>query len=242
MKVLILGATGATGSLVVRQMIKRNIEIKIVVRSVEKVPADISDNNLVECIAGNIAEFDKEKNINLVKDCDAVISCLGHNVSFKGLFCKPRMLVAGSVKNICEAINESKTNKVKLILMNTTANSNKKLNEKYSLADRIVLSLLYLFLPPHRDNVKAAEYLAETIGESNNKIEWIAVRPDGLINEETESEYEICDSIKRSPVSNAGKTSRINVSHFMAELLSDEDLWEKWKFRMPVIYNLEIKQ
>lgn len=239
MKVLILGATGATGSLVVRQMIKRNIETKIVVRSVEKVPADIRDNKLVECIAGNIAGFDKEKNINLVSDCDAVISCLGHNVSFKGLFGKPRMLVAGSVKNICEAINESKTDKVKLILMNTTANSNKKLNEKYSLADRIVLSFLYLFLPPHRDNVKAAEYLAETIGESNNKIEWIAVRPDGLINEETESGYEVNNAIKRSPVSNAGKTSRINVSHFMAELLLDNELWEKWKFRMPVIYNLE---
>lgn len=239
MKVLILGASGATGSLVVRQMINRNIKTKIVVRGIEKISEDILNNNLVECIVGNITEFEKEKNINLVSDCGAVISCLGHNITFKGLFGKPRNLVAASIKNICDAIEVGKNEKVKLILMNTTANMNKKIKEKYDFKDRIVLSIMELLLPPHKDNVKAAEYLCDIIGESNNKIEWTAVRPDTLINEDKESKYEILESPKQSPVFNAGKTSRINVAHFMAELLSDEKLWEKWKYKMPVIYNVE---
>jgi len=238
MKVLILGATGLTGRLVAQQIVNRNIETKIVVRNIEKVSEDIRNNKLVECIVGNVTEFEQDKNIALVKDCDAVISCLGHNISFRGMYGKPRLLVTSSIKNICEAINESKKDKVKLILMNTTANRNKSINEKYSFTDKIVLSILSLLLPPQKDNEEAALYLSNTIG-NNNKIEWTAVRPDTLINGNEVSKYDLVESPKQSPVFNAGKTSRINVSHFMAELLSDEVLWNKWKYKMPVIYNTD---
>ena len=190
-----------------------------------------------EVEVGNISEFDINKNMDLINDCDAVLCCLGHNISFKGLFGKPRMLVGDSIKNICKAIAESKNEKVKLILLNTTGNMNKKIKENYSFGDRMVLSLLTLILPPQKDNVDAAKYLSNQLGENNSKIEWITVRPDTLINEENESEYEIFESIKRSPVFDAGKTSRINVAHFMVELLLNKTLWEKWKFKMPVIYN-----
>ncbi|KAF0138993.1 MAG: hypothetical protein FD122_3566 [Stygiobacter sp.] len=96
--------------------------------------------------------------------------------------------------------------------------------------------LRYL-LPPQKDNEEAAKYLSNTLGEDNSKIEWAAVRPDTLINKEKESEYEIFKSPKQSPVFDAGKTSRINVAHFMTELLCKEEMWEKWKYKMPVIYN-----
>jgi hypothetical protein len=35
----------------------------------------------------------------------------------------------------------------------------------------------------------------------------------------------------------SGFTSRINVGHFMADLITDDDTWYKWKGQMPVIYN-----
>ena len=241
MKVLVLGASGATGNLVVRQLINNNVNVKVVVRSGNNKLNDLMDNEHMEVVVGNISELDLIKNTELINDCDAVISCLGHNISFKGLFGKPRMLVSDSIKNICNAIGRSKKDKVKLILMNTTANMNRKLQENYSSKDRLVLSLLQLFPPPHKDNVEAASYLSNVIGENNSTIEWIAVRPDTLINEEKVSEYEIVESIKRSPVFDAGKTSRINVAHFMVELLLNEKLWNIWKSRMPVIYNRESK-
>lgn len=237
MKVLVLGATGATGKLVVQQLIKRNVEVKIVVRDSKKVLGDLINNNLIECIVGNISDFNQSEYNDLIKDCDAVISCLGHNITFRGLFGKPRLLVTNCIMNVCEAIQKSKKDKTKVILMNTTANRNKNVNEKYTLKDRIVLSLLSVILPPQRDNVKAAEYLLNNFLESNSCIEWSAVRPDTLISEEKVTEYEIMESPKRSPVFDAGKTSRINAAHFMVELLLNKELWSKWKYKMPVIYN-----
>ena len=241
MKVLVLGATGATGNLVVKQLINHNVNVKAVIRSTSNKLDDLLNGDYLETIVGNISEFDLSKNIELINDCDAVVCCLGHNINFKGIFGKPRMLVHDSIKNICNAIERSKNGKVKLILMNTTANTNIKLNENYSSKDRIVLSLLKLLLPPHKDNVEAASYLSNIIGENNSKVEWITVRPDTLINEENVSKYEIVESPKRSPVFDSGKTSRINAAHFMVELLLNEEFWNEYKFKMPVIYNKQSK-
>lgn len=238
MKVLVLGASGATGRLVVQQLIKKNIKTKIVVRDISKISRDIQQNGLAEVVTGSIYDFEKSKYLDLIRDCDAVISCLGHNITFRGIFGKPRLLVTRCLENICKAIEESKKNKVKVILMSTTANRNKKITEKYFLKDRIVLSLLNILLPPQKDNVRAAEFLSDKIGENNFHIEWTCVRPDTLINEEKAGSYGVYESPKSSPVFAAGKTGRIDVAHFMAELLSDEALWGKWKYKMPVIYSL----
>ncbi|WP_262887982.1 SDR family oxidoreductase [Draconibacterium halophilum] len=70
-------------------------------------------------------------------------------------------------------------------------------------------------------------------------VVWTAVRPDDLIDENEVTPYEIHPSPTRSALFNAGKVSRINVAHFMAELITDNDTWNKWKGQMPVIYSVE---
>ena len=75
------------------------------------------------------------------------------------------------------------------------------------------------------------------IGQNNSLIQWVALRPDTLINEDIVSEYEVYASPTRSALFNPGKTSRINVGNFMAKLIVDNDLWDKWKGQMPAIYN-----
>ncbi len=237
MKVLVLGASGATGKLVVMQLIKRQINIRVVVREGAILSAEILDNPLVEIERGNITEFNDSEMISLLQDCNAIVSCLGHNITIRGIFGKPRNLVFNTIRNISEIVMEKADKKVKLILMSTTGYTNTITGEKNSLGERIILSILKLLLPPHRDNVKAANYLHEEIGEDNEKIEWIAVRPDTLVNEDNNSAYEVYESPVRSPVFNAGTTSRINVSHFMADLLINERLWREWQFKMPVVYN-----
>lgn len=236
-KVLVLGASGATGRLVVQQIIKKQINIRVVVREGAILSAEIVDNPLVEIKRGNITELNDSDMANLLQDCYAIISCLGHNITIRGLFGEPRYLVFDSIRKICEVVKEGAGNKVKLILMSTTAYTNTSAGEKDTFGERIVFSILKLLLPPHRDNLKAAFYLQKEIGQDNDNIEWIAVRPDTLINKDTESEYEVFESTVRSPVFNAGTVSRINVSHFMEALLTDEGLWRKWRFKMPVVYN-----
>jgi nucleoside-diphosphate-sugar epimerase len=237
MKVLVLGASGATGKLVVIQLIKRRFNVRVVVREGAVLSAEILDNPLVEIKKGNIAEFNGSEMADLLQDCDAVVSCLGHNITIRGIFGKPRNLVSDTIKNICGIAKERADKRVRLILMSTTAYTNTITGEKNSLGERIILSILKLLLPPHRDNVTAANYLQEEIGKDNENIEWIAVRPDTLIDKDAESAYEVYESPIRSPVFNAGTVSRINVSHFMDALLTDEGLWREWRFKMPVVYN-----
>lgn len=237
MKVLILGASGATGQQVVSQLIKKGISLRIVTRKNAAIPEEISNNMLVEHITGNIAEFNIKENKALINECDAVVCCLGHNITFKGIFGEPRQLVYQSLKNISEAILQGSSRKIKIVLMNTVACINKDINEKRSISERIILSLLTVLLPPQRDNVRAADYLARAVGKDNEKIEWAVVRPDSLIDKDVVSPYEVFESIKRNPIFNPGKTSRINVGHFMADLITNNELWQKWKNKMPVVYN-----
>ncbi len=237
MKTVVLGASGATGKLVVRQFIKRQINIRVVVRKDAILSTEILDNPIVEIVRGNITEFNDSEMAGLLQDSNTIVSCLGHNITFKGMFGNPRNLVYDTIRKICRTIKMKDDKKIKLILMSTTAYTNKITGEKNSFGERIVFSILKLLLPPHRDNVKAADFLQEEIGKDNEKIEWLAVRPDTLVNQGAESAYEVCKSPVRSPIFNAGIVSRINVSHFMAELLTNDNLWREWQFKMPVVYN-----
>jgi nucleoside-diphosphate-sugar epimerase len=237
MNVLVLGASGATGRLVVMQLNRKKIHARIVVRERAILPDGFSGNELVEIVKGNISDFDGPQFQKLMDGCDAVVCCLGHNLTFKGLYGKPRKLVYGVIRRLADAITAGSRQKVRLILMSTTAYTNKAVHEKNTPAERIAFFLIKALLPPHADNVDAADCLIHEIGKENAKIEWIAVRPDTLINDDQESGYDVLESPIRSPVFNAGKTSRINVGHFMAELLTDEKLWQRWKFKTPVLYN-----
>ena len=174
----------------------------------------------------------------IISDCDSFASCLGHNLTFKGIFGKTRKLVADAVQLICDAISKNNPEKaLKFVLMNTVGNQNKDINEPISTSQKIIISIIRTLLPPQADNEKASDYLRLKVGQKNPKIEWVIVRPDALINEKSVTDYSIHPSPIRSAIFNPGETSRIHVAHFMAQLILDDDLWNEWKGQMPVIYN-----
>jgi hypothetical protein len=123
--------------------------------------------------------------------------------------------------------------------MNTTGNSNRDLDEQISTGQKCVIGLLRLLLPPHADNEDAADYLRTQIGQYDRTIEWVVVRPDALIDEVTVTDFTVHSSPIRSAIFDSGKTSRINVGCFMADLIGDEEIWKQWMGKMPVIYNRE---
>ena len=167
-----------------------------------------------------------------------LVLCLGHNMSFKGMYGHPRRLVTDATRRLCGAIKANKPKEpVKFVLMNTAGNSNRDLHEEISVAQKCVVGLLRLLLPPHADNEKAADYLRTQVGQDDGAIEWAVVRPDNLIDESEITEYEVHPSPTRSAIFGAGLTSRINVGTFMADLITVDDTWNKWKGKMPVIYN-----
>ncbi|MCS7470050.1 SDR family oxidoreductase [Stieleria sp. ICT_E10.1] len=238
MTVLVLGATGATGRLLVQQLLDRGLKVKAIVRSCDSLPDSLRQHEGLSIIRASVLDLSDIEMAEQVTGCEAVASCLGHNLTLKGIFGQPRRLVTDGAKRFCQAIKARGSDKpTKFVLMNTAGNSNRNLKEPISRAQSCVIGLLRLLVPPHRDNEEAADYLRTEVGQNDTEIQWVAVRPDSLFDEDNVSAYELHPSPTRSAIFNPGRTSRINVAHFMADLITNHDAWEKWKGQMPVIYN-----
>jgi len=240
--ILVVGASGATGRLLVEQLLGRGCRVKAIVRSADRLPEAVRGHDRLAVICASVLDLSDAEMARHVNGCDAVASCLGHSLTWEGVFGPPRRLVTEAVRRLCEAVKANRPDRpTQFVLMNTAGNSNRDLREPVSFGQRCVIGLLRLLLPPHGDNEKAADYLRTQIGQSDKAIEWVAVRPDTLVNEDEVTEYEVHPSPIRSALFNPGKTSRINVAHFMADLITDADTWSKWKGRMPVIYNVAVR-
>jgi len=238
MTTLVVGASGATGQLLVEQLLMRGQQVRIIVRSIENLPENITNHENLSVIHASVLDLSDSEIAQHVNDCDALASCLGHNLSFKGIFGSPRRLVTDATRRLCNAAKANNPkDPIKFVLMNTTGNSNRDLNEQISFGQKCVIWFLRVLLPPHVDNEKAADYLRIDIGQNDETIEWAAVRPDSLNDDKEVTEYELYQSPIRSAIFDAGLTSRINVGHFMSELITDDETWEMWKGKMPVIYN-----
>jgi nucleoside-diphosphate-sugar epimerase len=249
MTILVVGASGATGRLLVEQLCHRGQNVRVIVRSPNKLPETLRNHDNVTVIYASILELSDVEMAQHVSGCVAVASCLGHNISLKGIFGYPRRLVTDATRRLCNVIavadgkpfEANKSDKpTKFVLMNSAGNTNRDLHEPISFSQQCVIGLIRLLLPPHVDNEAAADYLRTNIGQNDEAIEWAVVRPDNLIDEDRVTKYEVYASPTRSAIFDAGVTSRINVAHFMAELIANEDTWNKWKGKMPVIYNEEV--
>ena len=220
------------------QLLEKGHEVRAFARNNTKFSTEIITHKKFDVIGTSVLDMSEEELENHTKGCDAIVSTLGHNLSFKGMFGNPRQLVTDSIKKLCKVSENTKNKPVKIILMNTVGCKNEDLKEKVSFFENCVFFLLRYLIPPHADNENAANYLRTLIGQNHSNIEWVAVRPDSLINEKEISPY----TNHSSPIHTLfkpGKTSRINVAHFISELISNEKIWIEWKGKMPVIYNKE---
>ena len=238
MTTLVMGGTGKTGRLLVQQLLNRGEAVRAIVRSADNLPVELDAHPMLTLIIASVLELSDEDLEKYVDGCTAVASCLGHNLTFRGLFGAPRRLVTESVRRICAAIRRKNPDRpVRFVLMNTAGNSNRDLKESVSFAHRVVITLLRIFLPPHADNEQAADFLLTELGQHDEAVEWVAVRPDSLIDEDDATEYDLFPSPTRDAIFNSGLTSRVNVAHFMAQLITNDNCWQEWKGQMPVIYN-----
>ncbi|MCH8346869.1 MAG: SDR family oxidoreductase [Chloroflexi bacterium] len=236
MLVLVVGATGKTGRPLVEQLLAKNHEVRVIVRSSHKLPAEVLENPNTTVIVASLLDLTDEEMAEHVKDCDVVVSCLGHVLNLKGIFGAPRKLCTDATRRLCNAIEKNRPPKpTKFILMNTVGVQNPDLGEKRSWLERGLLTLLRHTLPPQKDNETAAEHLRSTVGKKSTYVEWCSVRPDSLIDAGV-SPYDIEESPVTS-VFSGRPTTRSNVAQFMTELIENAELWSRWKYRMPVIMN-----
>jgi nucleoside-diphosphate-sugar epimerase len=233
--VLVVGGTGRTGRLVLGQLLSRGAAVRAVVRALDKVPADVRSNPRLTLVEGELLSFGDEEFLDLVRDCDAVISCLGHTTSVTGIFGSPRDLVTRATEFLCRAIAVSEPAKpVRFILMSSVSvNRPGGLDTRRGSFERMVLSVLRVLMPPADDNQEAADFVLKRIGDDHRFVQWAVVRPDTLTDGDA-SAYNVDEGLVDSLFS-PGKTARANVAGFMCELALGDEVWARWKGKLPVI-------
>ena len=104
MTVLVVGATGMTGQALVEQLLSSGQKVRAIVRSPRKLSAKVREHPNATVIEASVLDLTDEKMGELVKDCDAVVSCLGHVMDLKGVFGEPKRLCTDATRCLCDAI------------------------------------------------------------------------------------------------------------------------------------------
>ena len=181
--VLLVGATGRTGQLALKQLLDRGIRVRAIVRSRERLPEGVADHPNVSVTEASLLSLSDQELQQHVSGVDAVVSCLGHNLSFRGLYLPPRALVTQATQRLCRGIEATKPEQpVKFILMSSVSvNHPQGGDSRRGLFEKAFVWLIRRLLPPANDNQKASDFLSERIGQDNAYVQWVAVRADSLL-------------------------------------------------------------
>lgn len=234
-RVLVLGATGRTGGRVVTQLLDRGIAVRAIVRSADRLPVEARGHPLLEVVETDLLSMPTVELVEQLDGCDAVISCLGHPISVRGVLGPPHDLVRHAVCQVRSALEASPPPApVRLVLMGSVSvNQPQHADARRGKGQRAFLWGLRLVLPPSRDSQRAADFLAREVGPADPHLQWVVVRPDTL-EEGDVGEYVVHDAIVSS-LFRPDHTRMAHVAHFMCELVTDDAMWRRWRGRMPVV-------
>ncbi len=100
MTVLVVGASGATGRHLVEQLLIQKHKVKVIVRSPEKLPKSWKNNDNLQIISASILKLSDIEMSEYSRDCQAIVSCLGHNLTWKGIYGQPKKLVTDDAQTM----------------------------------------------------------------------------------------------------------------------------------------------
>ena len=233
--VLLVGGTGRTGRRVLEQLLSRGVAVRAIVRSPRKLPAAIAgspDVTLIE--ASLLALSDAELQAHL-RGCDAVVSCLGHVLSLRGVLGPPHDLVTRATIRLCRALEALRPDPpIRFVLLSSVSvHRPGGLDARRGSLERAFLWVLRALLPPARDNQRAADFLEERIGPSHPFVQWAVVRPDTL-REGDVSAYAVHEGLVNGLFA-PGQTRMASVAHFLCELATRPEAWASWRGKAPVV-------
>lgn len=244
-KILVAGSTGATGKHVVQMLLDRgDTEVVAIARSQDKLigllqnSKEKSIENLTIKEAG-IRDMTVDELKALTEGCTSVVSCLGHNLTFKGMF-REGLFVSETVKKLTAAMPKG----CRFVLMGTDAVAYPDGSDpKRTRLERGILCLMRCLLPPVKDNELSAEHLFEEAKANPDCYEWVAVRPGDLLEIEEEAGCRVKEDYIIYEHTCGGlfgdnAIARSQVGHFLAELATmDSGAFQKsYNHKMPVIY------
>jgi hypothetical protein len=237
--VLLVGGTGRTGRRVLAQLLSRGVAVRAIVRSSQGLPPEITGSPGVKLTEASLLSLSDLELQDHLRGCDAVISCLGHVLSLRGVLGPPRDLVTRATTRLCRAIEALRPARpVRFILMTSVSvHRPGGLDTRRGAFERAFLWVLRGLLPPARDNQRAADFLQERLGPANPFVQWAVVRPDTLLPGDV-SEYRVHEGLVNG-IFAPGRTRMANVAHFMSELVTSPAAWAAWQGKAPVVVDVD---
>ncbi|MCI4668208.1 MAG: NAD(P)H-binding protein [Bacteroidia bacterium] len=209
-KILILGSTGRTGKLILKEAHEKGFQINCLIRDLSKV-RKLAGVTYFEGTPSDIAVLEES-----IQGCDVVISAL--NISRKTDFPwsplrTPKDFLSIVMGNILELSQKYELKKVIICSAWGVGESQKNIPWWF----RLTINSSNI-LPAYEDHERQEKLL---MGSS---INWVIVRPAGLIN--TEGGKTIKVSYNNSPKPSL-TISRADLASFMVNAISDEGLSRK---------------
>ena len=205
MKVLVLGATGGTGRLIVRDAVVKGHSVVALVRSMAR--ADLPGAELIEGDARN-------ENIlgRALDGCDAVVSALGTGIGFRKV-----SLLTEATRALVTAMTRGGVRRLVCISALGVGDSR---GHGGFVFDRLFQPLL--LGPAYKDkNRQEAAIRASS-------LDWVVVRPAMLTDEPARGSVRAVTDLAGI---NGGKIARADVARFVVDQLTTDT----WLRRTPVI-------
>jgi len=211
MKVLLLGATGRTGKMVLQIAVEKGYELNCLVRNSKKICKKYKKINIFEGSPKTISDLEKA-----LQGCEIIISVL--NISRKSDFPwsklrTPVTFLSDVMSNIIEL---SEKYNIKRILVCSAWGVSETKNDipkwfKW-LIDNSNISVAY------KDHERQEELLKRT------SLPWTIIRPTGLTN--SKKEQNILESYENRPKPKM-TISRLSVAKFMVNSIKEDKLiWQ----------------
>ena len=206
MKVLIIGATGATGQILMREALEQGYEVTALARNPSAVAPEDHRPRVLEGNALDASEVEAA-----VAGQDAVLSALGTRSS------RPTTLFSESTHNLISAMDKHGVRRLVCITGIGVGDSKGHVGFLY---DRVFLPLV--LRNPYEDKERQEEILRRS------DLEWVIVRPARVTDKRATGEYQVFlsgDSYKATTI------SREDVADFMLAQLTED----RYVHKTPVI-------
>jgi putative NADH-flavin reductase len=204
-KVLIIGATGATGQILMREALAQGHEVTALARNPSAVAPE---DPRLRVLQGNALDVSSVE--AAVVGQDAVLSALGTRSS------RPTTLFSESTRNIISAMNK---HGVRRLVCITGIGAGDSKGHVGFLYDRIMLPFIVKNI--YEDKTRQEEAIKQS------DLVWVIVRPARLTDEPAKGEYKVFLGGSYT----AKTISRADVANFMLAQLTDDTYVGK----MPVI-------
>jgi len=202
-KIIVFGATGGTGKLVVEQALQAGHQVTVVVRNPDMLALR---HQQLKIIRGDV--FQPNSFGNAIEGQDAVVSCLGVQKR------EPTTVYSEGVRNIMEAMQRNNVNRIiclsagavivppksSLLMKFVTKNILQRIF-KYSYADMLIMEKI--------------------LNESN--LNWTVIRPPWLRDSGHTGKYRTAIN---EHLRNLSKISRADLADYIVNHLTDEKIFK----------------